>query len=141
MSVFLAILGLVVAAVAIWIAYLALVVARRAQHDAQRERERDDAHEYLKWIETLLEQLRRLENAQAVPHAEEFRDVQMAMRAALAIGGLRRRLPVTTILSERPFTEAAENGEPGWQPFLMTVGAVRDELFDVASRIASREGE
>ena len=90
MSVFLATLGLIVAAAATWIAYLALVAARRAQQDAQHERERDDAPERLKWIETLLEQLRRLQNAQAAPHAEEFRDVQMAMRAALAIGDLRR---------------------------------------------------
>jgi hypothetical protein len=138
-SVFLATLGLIVAAVATWIAYLALVVARHAQQAAQQERERDDAHEHIKWIETLLEQLRRLQNAQAATHAEEFRDVQMTMRAALAIGGLRRQLPVTTILSERPFSEAAANGEPGWEPFMMTIGAARDELFDAASHSASRE--
>lgn len=44
-------------------------------------------------------------------------------------------------LPTRPFSEGAANGEPGWQPFLMTVGAVRDELFDVASRSASRPSE
>ena len=44
-------------------------------------------------------------------------------------------------LPTRPFSEGAANGEPGWQPFLMTVGAVRDELFDVASRSASRSSE
>ena len=113
--------GLIVAAVATWIAYLALVVARHAQQAAQQERERDDAHEHIKWIETLLKSnfagCRTLKTA---PHAEEFRDVQVAMRAALAIGGLRRQLPVTTILSERPFSEAAANGEPG-------LGAVYDD--------------
>ena len=45
------------------------------------------------------------------------------------------------VLPTRPFSEGAANGEPGWQPFLMTVGAVRDELFDVASRSASRPSE
>jgi hypothetical protein len=57
----------------------------------------------------------------------------MAMRASLAVGGLRRRLPVTAILSERAFNENAANGKPGWRPFLLTIGAVRDELFNAAS--------
>jgi hypothetical protein len=134
-TVFFAILGLVVAAVATWIAYLALVVSRGAQQDARHERDRADAHERLRWIEALLEHLRRLQDAQASSRAEEFRDLQMAMRASLAIGGLRRQLPVTAILSERPFSEAAARGKPGWQPFLLTVEAVRDELFDAASAI------
>ena len=142
MSAFLAILGLIVAAVATWLAYLALGIARRAQQHAQHERDRDDAHERLEWIEELLEHLRRLQDAQGGLRAEEFRDLQMAMRASLAISGLRRRLPVTAILSERPFSEAAANGKPGWQPFLLTVEAVRDELFAAAGAIAesSRQG-
>jgi len=140
-AVFLATLGLIVAALATWIAYLALAVSRRAQQDAQHERDRDDAHERLKWIEGLLEHVRRLQDAQAALRAEEFRDLQVAMRASLAIGGLRRLLPVTVILSERPFSEAAANGEPGWPQFLLTVEAVRDELFDAASAIGERTSQ
>ena len=141
MSVFLAILGLIVAALAIWIAYLALAISRRVQQDAQHERDRDDDHERLRWIEGLLEHVRRLQDAQAALRADEFRDLQMAMRASLAIGGLRRRLPVTVILSERPFSESAANGKTGWPPFLLTVDAVRDELFDAASAIAERSSQ
>lgn len=33
--------------------------------------------------------------------------------AAVAIGGLKRRLTVTAILSERPFNEDAASGKPG----------------------------
>ncbi len=128
-------LGLIVAAVATWIAYLAIAISRRAQQDAQYERDRADAHASLRWIEGLLELLRLLQGAQAASRAEEFRDLQMALRASLAIGGLRRRLPVTAILSERQFSEAAASGKPGWQPFLLTVEAVRDELFDAAIAI------
>ena len=55
-----------------------------------------------------------------------------------AIGGLRRQLPVTVVLSERPFSEAAGNGKSGWPPFLLTVEAVREELLDAASAISER---
>ena len=98
MTTFLAVLGVVAAAGAAWIGYRALTVAHQAQQDARHRREHAEAHDQLRWIETLLEQVRRLEDAQGTEQSEEFRDIQIAMRSAVAIGGLRRRLPVTAIL-------------------------------------------
>jgi hypothetical protein len=135
MSTFLAVVGLIVAAGAVWIGYLALTVHHHASQEAQHLQDQVDAHDRLRWIETLLRQLRELQRAQGSLHPEEFNDIQMAMRTALAIGGLWRQLPVTTILAQRPFSEDAANGKPGWEPFLLTVGAVRDELFETASAI------
>ena len=141
MTTFLAILGLIVATGAAWIAYLALKVSHQAQQDHQHRQDRAETHDQLSWIEALLGQVRRLQDAQGAPHPEEFRDIQMSMRAALAIGGFQRRLPVTVILSERSFSADAANGKPGWEPFLLTVDAVRDELFDAANAIGAHTSQ
>ena len=139
MSAFLAVLGVVVAGGAAWIGYRALMLSHQAQQDARHRQARAEAHDQLRWIELLLEQVRRLQDAQGAERPEEFRDIQMAMRAAVAIGGLRRRLPVTAILSERPFNVDAAGGKPGWESFLLTVDAVREELFGAADAISAHE--
>ena len=137
MTTFLAILGLIVAVGAAWIGYLALKVSHQAQQDQQHREDRADAHDQLKWIEMMLGQVRRLQNAQGASDPEEFRDIQLSMRAALAIGGFKKRLPVTAILAERSFSNGAADGGPGWRPFLLTVDAARDELFDAAGAIGA----
>ena len=139
MTTFLAILGLIVAVGAAWIGYLALKVSHQAQQDHQHREDHADAHDQLKWIETMLGQVRRLQDAQGACDPEEFRDIQLSLRAALAIGGFKKRLPVTAILSERSFSDGAASREPGWESFLLTVDAVRDELFDAARAIGARE--
>jgi hypothetical protein len=139
MTLSLTILGLVVAAGATYIGYLALTVSRQMRQDAHFERDRADVHDQLKWINTLVVEVRRLQGAQGAPHPDDFHDIQMSMRVALAVAALRSRLPVTTILSERAFDADAANGMPGWQPFLQTIEAALTELTRVASAIADHE--
>ena len=98
MTTFLAILGLIVASGAAWIGYLALKLSHQAHQDHEHRQNRAEAHDQLSWIEALLEQVRRLQDAQGALRPVEFRDIQMSMRVALAIGGFQRRLPVTVIL-------------------------------------------
>ena len=91
------------------------MVARRAQHDAQRERERDDAHEYLKWIETLLEQLRRLENARRPVRAGVPR------RSDGDACCTRDRRPPTTVTGNGLLGTAVHRGRGEWRAWLAAV--------------------
>ena len=101
MTTFLAILGLIVASGAAWIGYLALKLSHQAH------RTTSTAKTALRPATSSLDRsvaraVRRLQDAPVV-RPVEFRDIQMSMRVALAIGGFQRRLPVTVILSERSF--------------------------------------
>ncbi len=136
MTLFIGIVGLLIATGAVWIGYRALVLAHEAQHAALAQQEGADARERLESIQRLLEQLRRLEDAQAAPDDRGFRDIQAGMRAGLALGGLRKRLLVTTILSERAFDPDAAGGRPHREDFGRTCDAARAELYAAAGDAA-----
>ena len=131
MTTFLAILGLIVATGAAWIAYLALKVSHQAQQDHQHPPgDRAETHDQLSWIEATAAPGRCAGTAGCAGSSPRGRVPRHPDRVddapLLAIGGFQRRLPVTVILSgNRAFSADAAERQA-------RLGAVSSEAVDAA---------
>jgi hypothetical protein len=119
-------LQVAIGAIALWVAWKALVISRDLQRDAERERTRAANRDRLMWMQTLLNQLGPLQN-EGSAHEIEYMDLQRWMKTCLAVGGLRKRLPLTMGLTDRPFSDGSSDGWPG---FVEAVAAARKEIHE-----------
>ena len=83
------------------------------------------------WMHTVLNDLTPLQEAMAAPHETVYLDRQKWMRTGLAVGGLRKRLPKTAALADRPFSD-------GWPGMVEAVDEAREEIHDALDAAASR---
>jgi hypothetical protein len=98
-------LQVVVALVALYVAWEALKISRQIQQDEIQERERADDRQRLMWMQTLLNSLTPVTDARAANNEREYTDGQRWMLSCLAAGSLRNELPLTQTFAQRPFSE------------------------------------
>jgi hypothetical protein len=134
MGWFLGISGVVQLLIALWALKIgrdALKVSERVEQDARSERERADHRDRLMWMQTLLNELRPVQEAMAAPHETEYHNRQRWMKTCLATAGLRDRLPATVAVSERPYSD-------GWPGMVADVDKAWTELHDALEHEADR---
>src|SRR4051794_24513550 len=78
-----------IGAIALGVAWRSLTISAQVVRDSRRERERADERERLMWMQTLLNELKPIENARAANNEREYVDRQRWMRTCLATGALR----------------------------------------------------
>jgi hypothetical protein len=111
----------VIGAIALWVAWKALVISRDVRQDTEREQTRADNRARLMWMQSVLNQLPLLQREMLAPHEVEYGDAQGWTRTCLAVGGLRHDLPLTMALAERPFGED--------EGMVEAVDAARKEIY------------
>jgi hypothetical protein len=131
LAILLSILAIALAAWTAWINFHGLRQVQETRHATAAERR-------LHAAERLLHLLGQLQDRQGRFAEVDFQDVQMSMRAELALNGLH--LPVTTILSRRSYDVEAGRGKPGWAAFVAAVDGAREEIFSLMGRLSLHPG-
>jgi ABC-type nickel/cobalt efflux system permease component RcnA len=134
MGAFFNVLQAIVALVALWVAWRALRLSQMVGDNAAREHKRELDHARLMWMQTLLNEVQPTLNARAADEQKVYEDRQRWMLTCLATAGLRRTLPATQELAERPFSEP-------WKGMVELADRARAELHNALEHAAEKAYE
>jgi hypothetical protein len=95
-------LASLVAVVQVVIALAAVAIAVTAFAFTRHESVRAGNRERLSWMHEALNQLDRLQQEALAPHPRQYVELQQWLKTSLAVAGVRKQLPLTVALAERP---------------------------------------
>ncbi|MFL5962596.1 MAG: hypothetical protein ACJ757_06855 [Gaiellaceae bacterium] len=101
-----------------------LSISEKMLRDADGQRDRQEAHDRLMWLQTALNGLEPVQNYAAATNEIKYTDAQRWLRTALSVAGLREQLPLTLALTERPLSQ-------GWAGVVEQVDGARREIYAV----------